>query len=199
MNEQFLTRDSLLRRARDPKDEQAWEEFVLYYKTFIFILLRQMRIPRQDCADLTQTVLVKIWKKLATFDSEKAKFRTWLSALIRNSVINHWDVVRRRNRREEKYGEAVAEPPPGLPSSPEFDTIYQREWEAYVANLAMKNIRSEFKEQPIRIFEMALKNRSTAEISEALNVNASTVTRSRNKVRDRLIQEVRRLRDELEL
>ena len=53
MSDQFLTRNTLLQRAKDPKDEQAWEEFVSYYETFIFILLRQMNVPQQDCDDLT--------------------------------------------------------------------------------------------------------------------------------------------------
>lgn len=199
MSDQFQTRNTLLRRARDPKDEKAWAEFVSYYETFIYILLRQMNVPQQDCDDLTQAVLIKVWKKLATFDEERAKFRTWLSTLIRNTVINHWDMQSRRWRREEKYGEVQIEPPPGLPSSPEFDVIYQKEWEAYITNLAMKNVRSEFKENAMQVFEMALNNVSTAEIAEQLDLHATTVTRLKNRVRDRLVLEVRKLRQELEL
>ena len=118
MSDEFLTRNTLLQRAQNPKDEQAWEEFVSFYETFIFILLRQMNIPYQDCDDLTQAVLIKVWKKLATFDPARAKFRTWLSTLIRNTVINHWDSLSRRNKRVEKYGETTVEPPSGLPSTP---------------------------------------------------------------------------------
>ncbi|VGO16312.1 hypothetical protein PDESU_04903 [Pontiella desulfatans] len=199
MGEEFLTRNTLLQRAKDPKDERAWSEFVSYYETFIFILLRQMNVPQQDCDDLTQAVLVKVWKKLAMFDRERAKFRTWLSTLIRNTVINHWDVQTRRWRREEKYGEVQTEPPPGLPSSPEFDVIYQKEWEAYITNLAMKNVRGEFKDNAMQVFEMALNNSSTAEIAEQLDLHTATVTRLKNRVRDRLILEVRNLREELEL
>ena len=199
MGDEFLTRNTLLQRAKDPKDERAWAEFVSYYETFIFILLRQMNVPQQDCDDLTQAVLIKVWNKLATFDQERAKFRTWLSTLIRNTVINHWDVQTRRWRREEKFGEAQVEPPTGLPSSPEFDVIYQKEWEAYITNLAIKNVRGEFKENAMQVFEMALNNISTAEIAEQLDLHTATVTRLKNRVRDRLIQEVRNLRHELEL
>ena len=185
-------------RAKDPKDEQAWKEFVKYYKTFIFMLLRQMNIPQHDCEDLTQTVLVKIWKKLETFDPKRAKFRTWLSTVIRNTVFNHWSAMKRRSERDNEYGDH-GELPTGLPSSPEFEAIFQREWEAYLANKALANIQDEFKPRALEIFELSLKSMSTAEIAEKLGVNASTVTRSRNSVRDRLIQEVRSLSQELEL
>ena len=62
MSDEFLTRNTLLQRAQNPKDEQAWAEFVSYYETLIFILLRQMNIPYQDCDDLTQAVLA-VWEE----------------------------------------------------------------------------------------------------------------------------------------
>lgn len=198
MSDDFDTRNSLLLRARNPKDEEAWKEFVKYYKTFIFMLLRQMNIPQHDCEDLTQTVLVKIWKKLETFDPKRAKFRTWLSTVIRNTVFNHWSVMKRRSERDSEYSDH-ADSLSELPSSPEFEALFKREWETYLANKAMANIQGEFKARAMEIFELSLKSMSTAEIAEKLGVNASTVTRSRNSVRDRLIQEVRNLSQELEL
>lgn len=199
MSENYRTRNSLLMRAKNPKDEQAWEEFVRYYKAFIIMLLRQMKISQHDGEDLTQAILVKIWKKLETFDPKKAKFRTWLSTLIRNTVYNHWSAQESRSRATRKHGDFVRESPTGLPSSPEFDVIFQQEWEAYLANMAKQNIKDDFKERDMDIFEMSLRNESTADIAEKYGVNASTVTRSRNNVRDRLIQEIRHLRFELEL
>ena len=199
MSENYRTRNSLLLRAQNPKDEQAWEEFVRYYKAFILMLLRQMKIPLHDGEDLTQAILVKIWKKLESFDPKKAKFRTWLSTLIRNTVYNHWSAQESRSRATRKHGEEVRELPTGLPSSPEFDAIFQQEWEAYLANMAKRNIMDEFKQRDMDIFEMSLRNVPTADIAEKYDVNASTVTRARNNVRDRLIQEIRYLRHELEL
>jgi RNA polymerase sigma factor (sigma-70 family) len=199
MSDEFLTRNTLLQRAQNPKDEQAWAEFVSYYETLIFILLRQMNIPYQDCDDLTQAVLIKVWKKLATFNPERAKFRTWLSTLIRNTVINHWDSLSRRNRRVEKYGENVVEPPSGLPSTPEFDVMFQREWEAYITNLAMENIRSDCSANAMRVFELVMKEVPSSEIAKRLGLNISSVSTMKGRVLERLVREVRRLRHELEL
>ena len=106
--------------------------------------------------------------------------------------------MKRRSERDSEYSdntESLAE----LPSSPEFEALFKREWEAYLANKAMANIQGEFKARAMEIFELSLKSMSTTEIAEKLGVNASTVTRSRNSVRDRLIQEVRSLSQELEL
>ncbi len=199
MGDEFLTRNTLLQRAQNPKDEQAWEEFVSYYETFIFILLRQMNIPHQDCDDLTQAVLLKLWKKLATFDPARAKFRTWLSTLIRNTVINHWNSVSRSKNRVEKYGENAVEPPTGLPSTPEFDVMFQREWEAYITNLALKNIREHCSKNVMDVFELVMKEVPSSEIAQRLGLKRSTVSSMKGRVMERLVREVRRLRTELEL
>ena len=199
MTDQFQTRYTLLKRAKDPKDEAAWTEFFAYYKTFIYMLMRQMKVPQQDCDDLTQAVLLKVWKKLETFDPERAKFRTWFSTLIRNTVINHWDSVSRRQKRIEKYGESTIEPPTGLPSTPEFDAMFQREWEAYITNLAMSNIRPGCSKNALRVFELVMQEVPTSEIAIRLDLNPSTVSTLKGRVLEKLVREVRRLRSELEL
>ncbi|OUX38829.1 MAG: hypothetical protein CBE26_00445 [Kiritimatiellaceae bacterium TMED266] len=42
--------------------------------------------------NIVQTVLVKLWKSLASFSPEKARFRTWLSVVVHNSSLGSWYV-----------------------------------------------------------------------------------------------------------
>ena len=64
MSEEWKTRQSLLIRAKDPTDEEAWAEFVKYYEKFIFHLLHRLNINADDFNDLVQEVLIKLWKSL---------------------------------------------------------------------------------------------------------------------------------------
>ena len=100
MSDEWITRATLLQRAKDPDNQAAWEELVTYYKGFILIVVRHMNISENDCDDLVQEVLIKIWRNLSKFeiDSDRAKFRTWLSTIIRNTVLNYID---KNDKRED--------------------------------------------------------------------------------------------------
>ena len=86
--EKWNTRKSLLLRASDPDNHNAFEEFTDYYQDFIHIVIMKLGVSPTDCKDLEQEILVKLWRNLAKFDSEreKANFKGWLSTVIRNEV-----------------------------------------------------------------------------------------------------------------
>ena len=56
--EQWKTRQTLIDRARDPNDGQAWDEFTDYYASFIRMVLMKLQVPRDDLEDLSQDVLL---------------------------------------------------------------------------------------------------------------------------------------------
>ncbi len=82
------TRITLLEKIKDKDSEQHWEEFVLLYQDFIYSIIRKCGIGFEDSKDLTQAVLLKIWKSLPTFDydSSKGGLRYWLYRVARNVV-----------------------------------------------------------------------------------------------------------------
>lgn len=67
---------------------QALEDLVIRHQPWIYNLAFRMVMVREEAEDVTQEVLVKIITKLATYDSEKAAFRTWLYRIVTNHVIN---------------------------------------------------------------------------------------------------------------
>ena len=101
----YLTRKTLLMRACDQKDQQAWEEFVAYYRPFIGIILRYLYVKEHDIDDLSQTVIINLWKKLDSFDADRSKFRTWLSTVIRNAVTTFKIKDSKDRNRDNKYFE----------------------------------------------------------------------------------------------
>ena len=87
MSNEWLTRHTLLQRAIDQNDETAWKEFVSYYQDFIVMVLSKMAVLPDYKDDLTQEILIKLWKNLESYNRERAQFRTWLSTIIRNTVF----------------------------------------------------------------------------------------------------------------
>ena len=67
------TRLSLLERAKNPDDHAAWQEFTAYYFNFVKMILSEMNVHHNDKDDLTQEVLVALWKTLPKFELNKRK------------------------------------------------------------------------------------------------------------------------------
>ncbi|WP_315850003.1 sigma factor [Rhodopirellula sallentina] len=70
MDHSGQARCSLLARAHDRRDEQAWEEFVGYYQRFIFYVLKQLGVAASDIEDVTQQVLLSLTRELPSYDPQ---------------------------------------------------------------------------------------------------------------------------------
>jgi len=68
-------------------DHRALEQLVARHGPWIFNVAARMVWRRDDAADVTQEVLVKVITRLSTFRGESA-FRTWLYRIVVNHVIN---------------------------------------------------------------------------------------------------------------
>ena len=143
MNDQFNTRKTLLMRAKDPDDELAWDEFFAYYSGFIQMLMYKMKIPHDLHEDLQQEILLKVWKALQDYEEDpaKAKFRTWLAAVIRNAALNYMRSYRNQQKREsaasaeqDLFSEANYAPT-------QIDEIINEEWAAYMVNHIIDHLK----------------------------------------------------------
>ena len=64
MSESLHTRKTLIENVRKLKDDDSWEDFVHYYRAYIFAVIQGMGRTNQEAEDLSQKVLLKLWKKL---------------------------------------------------------------------------------------------------------------------------------------
>lgn len=198
MSDRWITRATLLQRAQDPDDQKAWLDFVKYYQDFIHVILHQMSFRASDMDDVTQEILLKIWRYLSTFDGEKhqVKFRTWLSKLIRNQALNYIKKNQRYELRQEKVlAQCDTEQ---IISQPELDKIVQFEWEKHITTTALNNIKALFTGVAVQAFELSLAGKTSKEIGEVLAINPESVRTLKNRVKLRLIKEIEQLREELE-
>ena len=71
MAETPTTQPSLLVRLRDPRDNQAWDQFVEVYAPLVYGYLRKHGQQDADAADLTQDVLKTVAATASRFGYDR--------------------------------------------------------------------------------------------------------------------------------
>lgn len=196
MADPHQTRHTLLQRACDVGNERAWEELVQHYRRFILYILRQLGVGSDDLEDLTQQVLLALTRDLPRYDRSRARFRTWLSAIIRNAALMHF---RKQNNARKHL--RIFEDEQSIDHSnlvPDISKLIESEWSTYVSNLAMERVRGVFHGQAIQVFELGLDGHSATDIAERTGLTISSVYTLRKRVKKRLYLEIRAVASELE-
>jgi RNA polymerase sigma factor (sigma-70 family) len=89
------------------RDRDAFNELHEYFGPRIHALLLRSGLDPGVAEDLTQEVMIKLWRHAAQFDRTKSSVVTWLFCIARNARIDHF----RRQRGEPPIGdEAMAVP-----------------------------------------------------------------------------------------
>lgn len=192
----YSTRQTLIERLRTKSDEESWQTFAETYQRYIYVVIRRMNIDHSEAEDLVQDVLLKVWNKLESFNYEpnKAKFRTWLSRVIKNHVFNYVESRRSYSNKLEKAGQE----PQKFYTEDEIDAVMQKEWENYITNLALERIKNQFTGNAIKVFEMSLSGVPVGDIAEKLDIKENTAYRLKNRVKCKIIEEIEQIRFELE-
>lgn len=195
----YNTRATLIQRVQNQQDEQSWAEFVEVYRRYIYAIIRSMNISEHDTEDILQQVLINLWNSLPKMDYQKIKrFRSWLSTVTKNCVT---DFIRKRTREANRLEKAAKDNTLIYLKTirlPEIDSIAEREWEIHLTNLALNNIEPLFSGKAVAAFRLTLQGRSVEEIATELDLKENSVYRLKNRVKERLIQEIVHLRTELE-
>ncbi|MGC2108378.1 MAG: sigma-70 family RNA polymerase sigma factor [Candidatus Korobacteraceae bacterium] len=71
-------------------DAAAWQEIVQQYNRRIYNICYRFSGSADDAADLTQEVFIKMYRTLATFDTTRASFMTWVTTVTRNLLVDHF-------------------------------------------------------------------------------------------------------------
>jgi RNA polymerase sigma factor (sigma-70 family) len=71
-------------------DAAAWEEIVHTYNRRIYNICYRFAGSGDDAEDLTQEVFIKMYRTLASYDSAKGAFATWVTTITRNLLVDHF-------------------------------------------------------------------------------------------------------------
>lgn len=179
-------------RVKNQYDEKAWQEFVDIYRRYTYVVIRRLGVDVDPAEELTQNILLKLWQKLPDYkyDPKVARFRTWLSRVINNTVLNF--------RRQKSRQPVIVEIGDEYTLSSDVEKMMEKEWESYLTNLAMERIEDKFSGKAISAFNMTMEGKQIKEIAEELEVEENSVYRLKNRVKNQLIQEIKLLKEDLD-
>jgi RNA polymerase sigma-70 factor (ECF subfamily) len=188
------TRASLLIRLRDPKDRDAWRQFVGLYAPLIHRLARNRGLQDADAADLTQEVLHAVAGSVGGLDYDPARgtFRGWLYTIARRKIHDFHDS---RQRREQGSGDsATLQLLAEQPAQDEDEQRWERDYRQHVFNLAAEQVRGSFEPATWQAFWLlAVEGKSGAEAASATGISVGAVYVARSRVLARLKQRIQEI------
>lgn len=196
MNVPPLTRVSLLVRLKDPKDTEAWQEFIRLYASVIYGFARKRGLQDADASDLMQEVLRSVAGAInrLEYDTRKGTFRGWLYSITRNKIFNFLQSRQRQIRGTGDSGahHRLEEFPNQIDDSGEWD----REYEKKVFNWATDRIKGEFHPTTWNAFWLtAIDGVNAKEVGDRLNMTPGAVYVAKSRVLSRLKDEIQSMSD----
>jgi RNA polymerase sigma-70 factor (ECF subfamily) len=102
-------------------DALAWQQLVVSQNRRIYAICYRFTGSCTDAEDLTQDVFLKLYKNLASFDTQKGSFQTWITTLARNLLVDHFRRTRlagAARRRHRTQSQGPERPQTALPRAP---------------------------------------------------------------------------------
>jgi RNA polymerase sigma-70 factor (ECF subfamily) len=197
MTEGSDTRASLLVRIRNPRDQDAWRQFVGLYAPLIHRLARSRGLQDADAADLTQEVLraVAATASKLPYDPERGSFRGWLYTVARNRIL---DYLRGPAHRERGTGDTATQHLLSSQPAPDDDAErWEHDYQRHLFHLAAEQVRSDFAPATWQAFwSIAVEGRSAEEAARQLGMSIGAVYVAKCRVLAQLKDRVLLLADE---
>ena len=193
------TRLTLIQKMQDGCNEAAWQEFVTIYRNYLYVVVRNMNVGHHDAEEIVQTVFTKVWDKIKGFQylPEKGKFRHWLCSITRNTTIDCFRAKKdKRHQGDSEYADKNILAEEGITVS-EVETMAEKEWVNYLANLALDLVKNEFSGSAVECFMAHVQGKSIQEISKEMNIAENTVYVSCSRVKERIRKKIREIEKKL--
>ena len=188
MTESPETRLSLIVRLKDGRDREAWGEFLEIYRPLVYRLAQAKGLQHADAEDVVQQVFGSVARAVDRWqpDAERATFRTWLTTIARNAIVNA--LSRRpldRPSGDTVERELLAEFVADSAESQRLLVESRRE----VFQWAARRVREEFEPRTWDAFWLtAVEGREIADAAALLDKRPGAIYAARSRVMRRLRQ-----------
>jgi RNA polymerase sigma-70 factor (ECF subfamily) len=195
MDESHNTRPSLLIRLRDPRDEQAWSEFVEIYGPLVHQVARRRGLQDADAQDLAQEVFRSVARAIERYNPDPAlgSFRGWLFRITNNLLINLLASQRRHPRGSGDTDlQKLMEEQPDLAG--EDSVFVETEYRRRLLAWAAERVRDSFSDVMWQAFwQTGVEGRPAQEVADALGMSIGTVYQYKSRVVARIRREIERV------
>ncbi|HIG26353.1 MAG TPA: sigma-70 family RNA polymerase sigma factor [Verrucomicrobiales bacterium] len=171
--------------ARQCKEgcQASFEILVQRFSQRIYNFLFRLTNNAHDAEDLTQETFLRVYKGLANYDP-KRPFSTWIFTIAKRRAATHYQISRKRGFEPEK--EIVDE------RTPRKD-VAEKDDQTAIWNIARRLKKNQYQSLWLKYGE----GFSVKEIAEIMNLNQVYVKVLLHRGRNRLVELVRAIRDNL--
>jgi RNA polymerase sigma-70 factor (ECF subfamily) len=190
MAEAPATRSSLLVRLRDPRDADAWRQFVALYAPLVYRFGRRQGLQDADAADLTQEVLRAVSAGAGRFDydPQRGSFRSWLYTVARRRLA---DLLARRRRPGLGSGDSATQALLEEQPAPDGAAWWQCEYEQQVFAWAAAQVQPTVSATTWQAFwRTAVEGQDPRAVAGVLGMSVGAVYIAKSRVQSRLREQV---------
>ena len=182
-------------RIRDPRDQDAWSQFLELYEPMVRAYCFQRKIQPADMDDIVQDVMSSVSASIKKFeyDPAKGRFRAWFGTVTANRIKSF---LGKLNRIEEKSSRN------GSLENPEHYVDPDTDWISIFSETIFRSacgrIRGGFSDSTWSSFEATwMRNESAADVAMALGIPVHSVYVNKSRVLKRLESEIRILAEDM--
>ena len=183
MDDIYKTRRTLLQRLKDGSDEKSWQEFVSTYKVYICVVISRMGVNDNDTEDLSQQVMLKLWKLLPEFTyDDKKRFRSYVARITQVTV---YDYYRKKYKEEQAIDKDLATESSHNITLPDIEKLINEEWENFIINLAMSNIKKGLNLDHLSVFERLISGEEAEDIADDTGIKKNSVHQIYKRIKEK--------------
>ena len=157
------------------KNEQGMDALLLHYGPLMRYIIAPILQNPQDREDCRSEVSMRVWEKIGQFDGEKGSFHAWLTAITRNTALNH------ARRASGSSAEELSESTPSPDPTPEETLLKKERQEALKTALS----RLSYKDR-LLFYRKYYYRQSTAQIAAELGMTERAVEGKLYRVKKQL-------------
>lgn len=157
------------------KNEQGMDALLLHYGPLMRYIIAPILQNPQDREDCLSEVSMRVWEKIGQFDGEKGSFHAWLTAITRNTALNH------ARKASGSSAEELSESTPSPELSPEETLLKKERQEALKTALS----RLSYKDR-LLFYRKYYYRQSTAQIAAELGMTERAVAGKLYRVKKQL-------------
>jgi len=193
--DQYKTRYSLVERALDLSDQQAWAELYNYYERFLYYLVAELKIPQDSRDDVIQEVMLKVTQELPKYDRERGKFRSWFSMLTRQYC---WRFFKRSKTHKAQMNSSSDEGLEFISTESAIDDLIDKEWKRHLVRTARDRLSESFRESTMEVFDLMLEGASSQEIVAHTGHSLHTVYNYKARLKEAYFKTIQQLLQEVD-
>lgn len=192
MEQDPLTRFSLIEKIKDPRDAEAWSEFAEIYYPLVFGICRRKGLQHADATDIAQEVLSRVANAVGSYrhDQPGATFRGWLYRITRNLTV---DFFRRKGR--DPLAKAAPQhdlheiQEPSLEESQEFHFAFRKHLFTVVAKVVQHQVHPQ---TWAAFWKTEIEHMDVVGASEELSMTRGAIYVARSRVIAKLRREIQK-------